>query len=143
MVRILGILLAAIFALLSAVHIYWAFGGRFGGAAAVPTNAGGARLLNPSPLATILVAAALFVAMLAVLGRIRIWGAFLPSQLFSIGTWIIALLFLLRAIGDMHYVGFTKTVTDTTFARWDTILFSPLCLFITILALLISYYEAV
>jgi hypothetical protein len=141
MIRILGILLAGIFAILSFFHLYWAAGGRFGIGTAIPT-VGGKRLLTPSPFVTILVAAALFAAMLVVLGRLRIWGAFVPSWIFYLGTWVISLLFLLRTIGDFRYVGFFKSVTDTNFARWDTILFSPLCLFIGIVAFLISYYEA-
>ena len=141
MVRILGILLAVIFAILGFFHLYWAAGGRFGGGAVIPTGAGGERLLNPSPFWTILVAAELFAAMLVVLGRLKMWGAFIPRRIFYVGTWVILLLFLLRTIGDFRYVGFFKSVTDTTFARWDTILFSPLCLFIGIVALLISYYE--
>ena len=140
MIRILGIVLAVIFAILSLFHLYWAAGGRFGGTAAIPT-VGGKRLLSPSPLGTILVAAALFSAMLVVLGRLKMWGAFVPRWVFYSGTWIISLLFLLRTIGDFRYVGFFKSVTDTNFARWDTILFSPLCLFIGIVAFLISYYE--
>jgi hypothetical protein len=142
MIRILGILLGVIFAILSFFHLYWAAGGRFGGGVVIPTGSGGARLFNPSPFATILVAAALFAAMLVVLGRLKIWGGFLPSWIFYWGTWVISLLFLLRTIGDFRYVGFFKSVTDTNFARWDTILFSPLCLFIGIVAFLISYYEA-
>ncbi|HEY0427021.1 MAG TPA: DUF3995 domain-containing protein [Pyrinomonadaceae bacterium] len=141
MIRTLGILLAVIFAILSFFHLYWAAGGRFGGGAAIPT-AGGERLFNPSPFETILVATALFAAMLVVLGRLKIWGAFIPGWLFYSGTWVISLLFLLRTIGDFRYVGFFKKVSDTNFARWDTILFSPLCLFIAVVAFLISYYEA-
>ena len=142
MIRILGILLAVIFSVLSFFHLYWAAGGRFGGGAAIPTASGGERLFNPSPFGTILVAAALFAAMLVVLGRLKIWGAFVPGWIFYSGTWVISLLFLLRTIGDFRYVGFFKSVTETNFARWDTILFSPLCLFIGIVAFLISYYEA-
>ncbi len=52
MIRILGILLAVIFAVLSFFHLYWAAGGRFGIGAVIPT-VGGARLFKPSPLATI------------------------------------------------------------------------------------------
>ena len=141
MIRILGILLAVIFAILSFFHLYWAAGGRFGGGAAIPTT-GGERLFTPSPFGTILVAAALFAAMLVVLGRLKIWGAFVPGWIFYSGTWVISLLFLLRTIGDFRYVGFFKSVTDTNFARWDTILFSPLCLVIAIVAFLISRYEA-
>jgi hypothetical protein len=88
------------------------------------------------------VAAALFAAMLVVLGRLKIWGAFVPPWIFYSGTWLISLLFLLRTIGDFRYVGFFKSVTDTSFAHWDTVLFSPLCLFMAGAAFLISYYEA-
>jgi hypothetical protein len=142
MIRILGILLAVIFAILGFFHLYWAAGGRFGGGAAIPTAAGGEPLFNPSPFGTILVAAALFAAMLVVLGRLKIWGAFVPDWIFYSGTWVISVLFLLRAIGDFRYVGFFKSVSDTNFARWDTILFSPLCLLIAAFAFLISRYKA-
>ncbi len=141
MVRISGILLAVIFAILSFFHLYWAAGGRFGSGTAIPTI-GGERLLNPSPFVTILVAVALFAAMLVVLGRLKIWGAFVPNWIFYSGTWVISLLFLLRIIGDFRYIGFFKSVSDTDFARWDTMLFSPLCLFIAAAAFLISYYAA-
>jgi hypothetical protein len=140
MIRILGILLAVIFVILSLFHLYWAADGRFGGTAAIPT-VGGKALLHPSPFGTILVAAALFAAMLVVVGRLKMWGAFIPSWVFYSGTWVISLLFLLRTIGDFRYVGFFKSVTDTNFAHWDTILFSPLCLFIALAAFLISYYK--
>jgi hypothetical protein len=145
MIRILGILLAVIFAILSFFHLYWAAGGRFGGGAAIPTGGGGGgeRLFDPSPFGTILVAAALFAAMLVVLGRLKIWGgAFVPGWIFRSGIWVISLLFLLRTIGDFRYVGFFKSITDTNFAYWDTILFSPLCLFIGIAAFLIGCNEA-
>jgi hypothetical protein len=79
--------------------------------------------------------------MLVVLGRVKIWGAFVPSRIFYLGTWVISLLFLLRTIGDFRYVGFFKSVSDTDFAFWDTILFSPLCLLIAVAAFLISYYQ--
>jgi hypothetical protein len=141
MIRMLGIVLALIFTLLSFLHLYWAAGGRFGRGVAVPT-VGGKRLMNPSPVGTILVAAALLAAALVVLGRLKFWGAGVPGWIFYAGTWVLSVLFLLRSIGDFRYVGFFKSVSGTDFARWDTILFSPLCLFIAAAAFLISYYEA-
>jgi hypothetical protein len=141
MIRILGISLAGLFAVLSFLHFFWAAGGKFGSGAVIPTGGGGERLFNPWPFGTILVAAALLGAMLVVLGRLRIWGAFLPSWIFYLGTWVISLLFLLRTIGDFQYIGFFKSVNDTKFAYWDTIVFSPLCLVVCIAAFLISYFE--
>ena len=141
MIRFLGILLAAVFALLSLFHLFWAAGGRLGGKAAIPT-VNGARLFNPSAFGTILVAAGLLLAMLVVLGRIGIWGANLPAWIFRLGVLGISLLFLLRAIGDFHYLGFFKSISETDFARWDTWLFSPLCLSIAAIAFLIYFYKA-
>lgn len=141
MIRFLGILLAVVFAILSLLHIFWAAGGRLGGSAAVPSGVNGERLFNPSTFSTILVAAALLLAMLVVLGRIGIWGGNLPAWIFHLGASGISLLFLLRAIGDFRYLGFFKSVTETDFARWDTLLYSPLCLFIAAVAFLINFYK--
>jgi hypothetical protein len=80
--------------------------------------------------------------MLVMLGRVRLWGAFVPKWVFAWGAWSISVLFFLRAIGEFRYVGFFKSVTATTFAHWDTWAFSPLCLFISIAAALVAYYEA-
>lgn len=125
MIRILGITLAAIFAILSLFHVYWAAGGRFGSASAIPT-VGGKRTFSPSPLGTVLVAAALFAAMLIVLGQINLLGETIPKWIFRLATFGIAAMFLLRAIGDFKLLGFFKQVNDTSFAFWDTFLFSLL-----------------
>lgn len=138
MIRVLGITLAAIFAVLSLFHIYRAAGGSFGAASAVPT-VGGERTFNQSPFGTVLVAVALSAAMLTVLGQIGFFGETVPRWIFRLATFGIAALFLLRAIGDFKLLGFFKRVNDTDFAFWDTFLFSPLCLFIAVAAFLIGY----
>lgn len=138
MKNILGILLAIIFAILSLFHIYWAFGGRFGSLEAIPT-VGGERLFNPSLTATLLVAFALLIAMLTVLGQIGLLGATIPQWVFRLVTLGIAALFFLRAIGDFKILGFFKQTSNSDFAFWDTFLFSPLCLFIAVAAFLISF----
>lgn len=140
MKNILGILLAAIFAILSLFHIYWAIGGRFGSSVAVP-NVGGAPVFKPSTLATLLVAGALLLAMLTVLGQIGFLSETIPVWVFRWATFGISALFLLRAIGDFRIVGFFKHASDSGFAYWDTVLFSPLCLFIAVTAFLISYQK--
>ncbi len=137
MVRIVGILLSVVFAVLGLLHLYWAAGGSGGGQSAIPMF-NGERLFTPSPGSTLAVAALLFLAMLIVLGRIGVWGANLPAWPFYVGTFGISLAFLVRAVGDFRYVGFFKTVSDTDFARLDNYLFSPLCLLIAIAALIIG-----
>jgi hypothetical protein len=40
---------------------------------------------------------------------------------------MLAAIFAVRAIGEGNYVGFIKRVRNTTFARNDTWIYSPLC----------------
>lgn len=135
-----GILLAAVFAVLSLFHIYWALGGRFGRGATIPF-VGGARTFNPSPLGTALVATALLFAMLTILGRVGLLGKAIPRWVFRWGTGGIALIFFLRAIGEFRLVGFFKQASNSQFAYWDTWLFSPLCLVIALIAFALCYSE--
>jgi hypothetical protein len=107
---------------------------------AVP-SVNGARVLNPSTAATVLVAVALAIAMLVVVGRLGFLGTVLPKWIFRLGTLGIGAVFLLRAIGDFRLVGFFKQINDTGFGYWDTWLFSPLCLFIAIVALVLGILE--
>ncbi len=136
MAKILGVFLAGIFALLGLLHVYWAFGGKHQSESVIPT-VDGKLAFNPPPFLTLLVALALFMAMLVILGQSGFLGTFIPNQFFYWGTLAISLLFLLRAIGEFRLVGFFKTIRDTQFAYWDTWLFSPLCLLIAIMSFLI------
>jgi hypothetical protein len=131
-----GLLLAFIFAVLASLHIYWAAGGSLGEHVTIPV-VNGKPTFTPSVTATLLVAAALFMAMLVILGQIGVLGSNLPKWIFALGTGGICLLFFIRAIGDFKLIGFFKRIHDTGFAWWDTRLFSPLCLLISILAFLV------
>ncbi|HEV7891924.1 MAG TPA: DUF3995 domain-containing protein [Pyrinomonadaceae bacterium] len=146
MIRILGILLAVIFAVISLFHFYWAAGGTFGRSVAVPTVAvpsrGDVRVFKPSVGGTILVAVAFLLAIAVILGQLGFLGEAVPHRVFRWGTWAIALIFFLRAVGEFRLVGFFKRVSDTPFALWDTWLFSPLCLVIAVAAFMLAYAEA-
>jgi hypothetical protein len=138
MKNVSGLLLAAVFAVLSLFHVYWAAGGRVGIGSGVPT-VNGARVFNPSTAGTLAVAAALFCAMLVILGQINLLGDVVPKWIFRWATFFIGILFFLRAIGEFRLVGFFKQVRDTPFAFWDTWLFSPLCLLIAVMAFMLAY----
>lgn len=135
-----GLLLAAVFAVLGLFHIYWALGGRLASTVTVPI-VGGERAFNPSLFGTMLIAAALFLAMATILGQLGLLGAAIPGWLFRWGTCGIALIFFLRAVGEFKLVGFFKRASDTPFAYWDTWLFSPLCLVIAVIAFALVYTE--
>ncbi|MDF0673312.1 MAG: DUF3995 domain-containing protein [Nitrospira sp.] len=51
----------------------------------------------------------------------------------------LALVLLLRAIGDFRLVGFWNRIRDTCFARLDTALYSPLCLALAIRSAVIGF----
>jgi hypothetical protein len=141
MIRMLGIVLVIVFAVISLFHLYWAAGGAFGSRVAVPSR-GNVRVFKPSVGGTILVALAFLLAIAVILGQLGLLGDIIPHRIFRWGTWAIALIFFLRAVGEFRLVGFFKKVNDTPFAVWDTWLFSPLCLGIAIIALILAYTEA-
>src|SRR5688500_13525389 len=127
MIRLLGLLVVGLFLALSGLHVYWAVGGRWGGDVAVPER-NGKPAFTPSQAGTLLVAGAFLAAAWLVLGRLGIGGRFLPPWVFHWSAWGLAAVFLLRATGEFRTVGFFKRIRGTNFARWDTLLFSPLCL---------------
>ena len=142
MLRNLALLLALIFLVLGLLHFYWAAGGSLGGGAAIPSVAG-EKIFTPSAFASTVVGLLLLLGMYAFVGRSGYLTFGFPGWLFRTGTAVISLLFLLRAIGEFHYVGFFKGVRDSEFAAWDNYLFSPLCLFIAVSAFLISYFDPI
>jgi hypothetical protein len=127
----LGLVTAAIFVGLSMLHVFWALGRRQPSGAVIPTQAG-RPLFTPTPTTTLLVALALLICAVLVLGTLGLGRFGLPAWLFRFGTFGVGAAFLLRAIGEFHYVGFFKTVRDTAFARNDSRLYSPLCLAIAV-----------
>ena len=137
MQRILAAGLIAIFVGLSALHVFWAAGGRTGGAAAIPRD-GGEALFTPSPLGTLAVAAALLAAAAAVAAAVGWLGPRLAARLGRWVTILLAVVFMARAIGDFRYVGVFKSMGDDPFRSWDTWLFSPLCAVIAVAAFMVA-----
>ena len=129
----------ALLLLISAVHLYWNFGGKWGLDVSVPEHKG-TRAFQPGQMATLIVAV-LFGGMalffLYKIGHLSMIDPFIPLWLSEYGLWLLAGIFLLRAIGDFHYIGFTKRVRSTRFAELDTHVYSPLCLLLSIDTLLI------
>ena len=118
---------------LSSLHAYWAMGGRWGSAHTVPV-ANGRPTISPSPRATWIVSALLGFATILVIGKAGWIGTESLGWLFDAGMWGLSLTFLARTVGDLRPFGFFKKITGTPFARWDTWLYTPLCLLIALLA---------
>jgi hypothetical protein len=130
-----GLILFVIFLALSIVHMYWGLGGKWKINEAVPTNAKGDSVLKPGPAACFVVAAGLLGFAIFVLYYAKIINIALPSWISVYGLRIIAAIFILRAVGDFKYVGFFKKIQDTTFAKNDSGIYSPLCLTIGVLCI--------
>ena len=122
-------ILAAILTVLALIHIYWAAGGKWGAAKAIPKMPGSEQpLFIPGPASTLVVTGLLFLAAAIsanlILSDYRRWLML-----------AMALVFALRAIGEFNYIGFFKRIRNTEFAYWDTRLYSPLCVAMSALAL--------
>jgi hypothetical protein len=136
--RPLAVAVASILALLAALHIYWAVGGRWSRAVAVP-ELDGRSVISPGPVACAAVAALLGAAALLLLGRGGVVPLPLPRWIVAAGSWMVGLVFLLRAIGDFRYFGIFRRVSGTAFARNDALLYTPLCLLLAAAALVLAW----
>jgi hypothetical protein len=132
---------AIVIALLGALHAYWAFGGRFGRGMVIPER-NGVPLLRPGPWTTLFVGILLWAGSACLLARLGLLRGSLPSSIVAASVWFMALVFLLRSVGDFRYVGFSKRVVQSRFAYWDTRLYSPLCLLLAVSCLSAALYTA-
>lgn len=126
-----------IFILLSILHFYWAFGGKLWYDDVLPTSSNGLHKMNPGMTAGLIIAFALLFLALITTGNQGWFDRYIKRKYFRYGTLTIAIIFFLRAIGDFRFIGFFKTVKWTKFGINDTQIFSPLCLFISLLSVLI------
>ncbi|MEP2773613.1 MAG: DUF3995 domain-containing protein [Fulvivirga sp.] len=129
--------LVSIFTLLALIHFSWALGSTWGFKNALPKSEAGNYVLNPAPWESAVVGLGLTLFGLFYLTRADILPLTLQGWLLSVGSWVIPLIFLLRAIGDFKYVGFFKSITSTDFAWLDTIFYSPLCLILAVAGLVL------
>ena len=130
--------LIAIFAGLSLVHVYWLFGGRVGQLAAIP-EIDGKPVFQPSVLATLVVAIGLALCAVVIAGTAGILTIPVSQTVCAWLTRALALVLLLRAMGDFRLVGFFKCIRHTRFAQLDTVVYSPLCLALAIGSAVIGF----
>jgi len=132
-----------IFSLIALLHVYWVFGGNWGLEAAIPEKYMGTFQSNRTKMniATLVVAFGLFSFALITLLNYSPWNKYISGEMVAIGTGIIGTIFLLRAIGDFNVCGFFKKDKEGLFAQKDSQIFSPLCLFISIVSFLILFLK--
>ncbi|MEC4113793.1 DUF3995 domain-containing protein [Myroides pelagicus] len=126
-IRIVNVL---IFLFLSGIHIYWAFGGRWGVEAVLPSK-DGVKKLTPSPVGTLVVASGL--AFFSGVSAIEL-------ESYQWMYLVVGIVFGLRVIGDFRYVGLFRRVKDSVFAEKDTVIFIPLCVYLSLSNLFLYFY---
>ena len=140
MITILGLVNSLVFMVISAIHFYWAFGGKSGLYAALPEGTNGKMPLKPSSLMTVVVAC-IFLSVSIFFGqKVGLLDFSLPVLLKMYGLGAIGIVLLIRAIGDFKYVGFFKKIKNTRFGQLDSAYYSPLCLVLSINSFLIAYF---
>jgi hypothetical protein len=136
---LLVLLNTSILIILSFLHIYWALGGNWGMNAVLPTVSEGQRRFLTGIYGRFAIGAAIGAFAFVSIGTTGIFDVFAGRDFFRYASTAIALLFLLRAIGDFRYIGFFKKANGTLFAKNDTRFYSPLCIFIAALFLVSAW----
>ena len=135
---LIAVFLFLIFLFLSTMHFYWAFGGRWGSQAVFPTTDDSIKPKMPGVLATIIVAVALLLMGLFILSQTAVFNITIPLSINKYGLWFLVAIFIIRAIGEFNYLGFFKKIKHTKFGYNDTKYYSPLCLLIGILIIILA-----
>jgi hypothetical protein len=136
----LAITVCAVFLVLALWHFRMAFAPATGEGGAVP-SVEGRPLFVPSKRATVGVG----IALLSFAALIAATAGLLPLAVPRfVLVWLsygLALGLLVRAIGEFKYVGFFKRVRGSRFARLDTLVYSPLCLFLAVGVALVALHN--
>ena len=127
----LALIVSLTFVVLALWHLSMALLPSGGISGAVPIESG-KPLFVPSVRATLTVGVVLLVFAFLVAGTTGLIELGLPVQVLSWCSYALALGLLARAVGEFKYVGFFKRVRGSTFARLDTLLYSPLCLLLAV-----------
>jgi hypothetical protein len=115
------------FVVIAIWHMYMAAVRGAGLSWAVPSREG-RPLFRPSRGATLLVAVVLLFFAALVASCAGLWHVGIPHRVLLWLSYALALGLVGRAVGDFRYVGFFKRIHGSTFARLDSLIFSPLCL---------------
>lgn len=121
--------------LVSFLHVYWTFGGKWATNSVIPTKAG-EKAFTPSVGMTLFIALLLSTAAIILLQQTNLVHFEVPNIIVQLGSWVCMIVFFIRVIGEFHYFGIFKRKKDTRFAKMDTVLYIPLCAFLSLSFLL-------
>jgi hypothetical protein len=120
--KIAGLILASLLAAVTLLHIYWGFGGTW----ALRASIGEGNPLPPN-WAIWVVALALAIASMGVLGQIGLWGDWIPTMLFRVGVWLLFACLM-----------FATFLNASTGRPWEMFLIAPFCAILSVLAFVVA-----
>lgn len=135
-----------IFLILSSIHIYWAFGGKWAIEYTIPEKFKEHYFQDKNKLkvsvATIIVAIGLIIFSIITASNYFNIEHIIEKNWSSILTQIIGAIFILRAIGDFNVCGIFKKESTSKFANKDNQIFIPLCFYLGISSILIPILQS-
>jgi glucan phosphoethanolaminetransferase (alkaline phosphatase superfamily) len=138
MQAIIALILSLIFAFLAALHLYWVAGGQWAVKATIPTKAQDGPVFVPSTMAIWLVVGGLCFFSLLCWQKTSYTNIHLPAFVETFGLYTAAAVFLLRSLGDFQYFGIFKKIKNTVFAKKDSQIYTPLCVFLSLTTIYIA-----
>ena len=135
---VLAILLSIVLITLALLHFFWALFGIKEPEAVVPTQEGSNKVKTPNKLMAVLVGIILLGFAFVFINKVANYVDYPWLKYVSFG---IGVVFIVRALGDFKYVGFFKTAKNSKFSALDTRYYSPLCLLMGILVLILELMD--
>nr|WP_298790853.1 DUF3995 domain-containing protein [uncultured Allomuricauda sp.] len=133
---VLAILISIVLIVLAILHFFWALFGIKEPEAVVPTSIGSNQVKTPNKIMAVLVGLILLGFAFVFINKISNYVDYPWLRYVSIG---IGVIFIIRAFGDFKYVGFFKTAKNSKFSALDTKYYSPLCLLMGVLVLILEF----
>lgn len=140
--QVLGLTTSCILILISCLHFYWAFGGKWAIEYTIPekfkTHYFNEKYKTHIHIATIVVATGLLLFAAIITSNIYEIHEYLNSSLTSTLSQIIGAIFLMRAIGDFNICGLFKKSNESPFEKKDSQIYIPLCIFLGLSSIYLS-----
>lgn len=137
--QILSLTESSILLFLAIVHFNWALGGKWAFDKALPTKENGELVLRPKRIDCAIVGFGLLIFACYYLMKIDMFNLELPQFFKDYFGLFISAIFILRALGEFKYVGFFKKIRNTEFGALDSKFYSPLCLILGTIGIVIHF----
>ncbi|RDY60966.1 DUF3995 domain-containing protein [Flagellimonas nanhaiensis] len=135
---VLAVILSIVLIFLAVLHFYWSIFGIKDPSAVLPTNLKNNTVKSPGKFGAVLVGILLLFFAFIFINKVLEYVDYPWLNYVSLG---IGFIFIIRAFGDFKYIGFFKTAKNSKFSALDTRYYSPLCLLMGILILILEFFN--